>query len=84
MKIENDPAARIPEDRRPREGEAAAPKPARRTKDDIQQHIYYCSKTSKTKDATFHPRGFFKQKDIRRLKEDGVKENEKRLERGCN
>ena len=77
MKIENDPAARIPEDRRSREEEAATPKPARRTKDDIQQHIYYWSKTSKTKHAMFCPQGFIKQKDIRRLTEDGVKETAK-------
>ena len=35
MKIENDPAARIPEDRRSREEEAAAPRRARRTKDEF-------------------------------------------------
>ena len=81
MKIENDPAARIPEDRRSREGEAAAPKPARRTKDDIRQHIYYWSKRSKTNHATFRPQGFIQQKDVTRLPEGGVKETEKRLEK---
>ena len=40
MKIENDPAARIPEERRSREEEAAAPKRARRNKDDSRQQIY--------------------------------------------
>ena len=40
MKMEDDPAARIPEDRRWREEEAAAPNRARRIKDDSRLQIY--------------------------------------------
>ena len=83
MKIENDRAARIPEDRRSREEEAAAERRARRTNDDSRQHIYYWSKRRKTKHATYRPQCFIKQKDIRGLKEDGDKSTEKRLEKGC-
>ena len=39
MKMEDDPAARIPEDRRSREEEAAAPKRAQRIKDDSRQQV---------------------------------------------
>ena len=84
MKIENYPAARIPEDSRSRDEQAAAPNPARRTEDDSRQHIYYWSKRSKTNHATFRPQGFIKQKDVTRLTVGGVKETEKRLEKGCN
>ena len=83
IKIENDPAARISEKRRSREEEAAAKRCARRTKDESRQQIFYWSKTSKTKHATFLPQGFIKQKDLIRLTEAGVKETEKRLEIGC-
>ena len=68
MKIERDPAARIHEDRRSREEEAAAPRRARRTKDDIQGNrymdVYYEAREARqrAKDTTFRPQGFIKQK----------------------
>ena len=55
MKKENDPAARIPEDRRSREEEAAAQRRARRIKDDSRQQIYW----------TFQAKKFIQAKEAR-------------------
>ena len=68
MKTQSDPTAQIPEDRRSREEEEAAPWHARRTKDDNQGNrymdVYYQATEMKqrAKDATFLPQGFIKQK----------------------
>ena len=67
MKTQSDPAAPIPEDRRSREEEEAAPRRAPRTKDDNQGiryiDVYYQAREMKqrAKDATFLPQGFIKQ-----------------------
>ena len=58
MKMEDDPAARIPEDRRSREEEAAAPKRARRIKDDSRQQIYQTLKFIEAKEARQETRPF--------------------------